>query len=111
MAKAKTTALSLELSTDGEQLVCFCKDYSIRLWRFRSGMLRRVYDESAEQMQEWQRGDDTRLKLEPIDYGTAVPLAAFTLNQALNQANAAMAMCARRHELCGEVAHGAVSLQ
>jgi len=75
MAKAKTTALSLELSTDGEQLVCFCKDYSIRLWRFRSGKLRRVYDESAEQMQEWQRGDDTRLKLEPIDYGAPLPLA------------------------------------
>jgi peptidylprolyl isomerase domain and WD repeat-containing protein 1 len=69
MAKAKTYALSLELSADGEQLLCFCKDYSIRLWRFRSGSLRRVYDESAEQVQEWQRGDDTRSKLDTIDYG------------------------------------------
>ena len=38
----------MELSLDGEQLACFGLDRTVRIWKFRSGKLRRVYDESLE---------------------------------------------------------------
>jgi peptidylprolyl isomerase domain and WD repeat-containing protein 1 len=50
MARSKTRACSLELSADGEQMVCFCEDSTVRVWKFRSGKLRRTYDESVEQV-------------------------------------------------------------
>jgi len=69
MARSKTRACSLELSADGEQMVCFCEDSTVRVWRFRSGKLRRTYDESVEQVAALQAGEDPRFKLEAIDFG------------------------------------------
>jgi len=69
MARAKTQACSLELSADGEQIVCFCEDAAVRVWRFRSGKLRRTYDEAVEQAAALQGGESERFKLEAIDFG------------------------------------------
>ena len=46
MAKEKVFALSLEVSIDGEQMVLYGSDKKIRVLRFRTGKLRRCYDES-----------------------------------------------------------------
>ena len=54
LAKAKTTARSLEVSKDGEQFAAFCGDGRVRVWRFATGKLRRTYDESLEVGGRWR---------------------------------------------------------
>ena len=46
LAKSKTTAETLELSNDGEQFVTVSQDRLIRVFKFKTGKLRRVYNES-----------------------------------------------------------------
>ncbi len=48
LAKAKTKALSLEVSKDGKLTAAFCADGRVRVWGFETGKLRRTYDESLE---------------------------------------------------------------
>lgn len=45
----------LQVSKDGQHLAAVCGDKRIRVWRFASGKLRRVYDESLEAANEVQR--------------------------------------------------------
>jgi peptidylprolyl isomerase domain and WD repeat-containing protein 1 len=55
LAKAKTRALSLEVSPDGRRFVACCLDGRVRVFDFRSGKLLRCYDESPDAAAEMQR--------------------------------------------------------
>ncbi|CAI7799569.1 unnamed protein product [Closterium sp. NIES-53] len=69
LAKAKTTAPSLEISPDGSQFATVSPDRRIRVFWFATGKLRRTYDESLEAAQELQRGDVPLYRLDAIDFG------------------------------------------
>ncbi|CAI5981363.1 unnamed protein product [Closterium sp. NIES-65] len=69
LAKAKTTAPSLEIAPDGSQFATVSPDRRIRVFWFATGKLRRTYDESLEAAQELQRGDVPLYRLDAIDFG------------------------------------------
>ncbi|PKA66866.1 Peptidyl-prolyl cis-trans isomerase CYP20-2, chloroplastic [Apostasia shenzhenica] len=69
IAKSKTTVSSIEVSSDGKQFVITSPDRRIRVFWFRSGKLRRVYDESLEVAQDLQRSDAPLYRLDAIDFG------------------------------------------
>ncbi|KAH0454720.1 hypothetical protein IEQ34_016644 [Dendrobium chrysotoxum] len=69
IAKSKTTVSSIEVSSDGEQFAITSPDRRIRLYRFRSGKMWRMYDESLEVAQDLQRSDVPLYRLEAIDFG------------------------------------------
>jgi len=72
LAKAKTTARSLDLSLDGSQFAMCCADSRVRVFRFATGKLRRVYDESLEAAHELQKAGSPNFTLEDIDFGRRV---------------------------------------
>ncbi|XP_010244091.1 PREDICTED: peptidyl-prolyl cis-trans isomerase CYP71 isoform X2 [Nelumbo nucifera] len=67
--KCKTTASAIEVSPDGNQFAITSPDRRIRIFWFRTGKLRRVYDESLEVAQDLQRSDAPLYRLEAIDFG------------------------------------------
>lgn len=67
--KSKTTVSAIEVSPDGKQFSITSPDRRIRLFWFRTGKLRRVYDESLEVAQDLQRSDAPLYRLEAIDFG------------------------------------------
>jgi peptidylprolyl isomerase domain and WD repeat-containing protein 1 len=69
MAKAKTKALSLEVSHDGEQFSTMGPDRRVRVFRFGTGKLRCVIDETLESANDVQRAGADAYKLEDIDFG------------------------------------------
>lgn len=69
IVKCKTTVSSIEVSPDGKQFSITSPDRRIRLFWFRTGKLRRVYDESLEVAQDLQRSDSPLYRLEAIDFG------------------------------------------
>lgn len=69
LAAAKTRARSLDVSRDGAHFAAFCADGRVRVWRLRTGKLRRVFDESAEAAHEVQKSGPEALRLEDIDFG------------------------------------------
>jgi peptidylprolyl isomerase domain and WD repeat-containing protein 1 len=50
IVKCKTSVSSIEVSPDGKQFSITSPDRRIRVFWFRTGKLRRVYDESLEVM-------------------------------------------------------------
>ncbi|XVE79289.1 hypothetical protein DITRI_Ditri14bG0045900 [Diplodiscus trichospermus] len=69
IAKCKTTVSAIEVSPDGKQFSITSPDRRIRVIWFRTGKLRRVYDESLEVAQDLQRSDAPMYGLEAIDFG------------------------------------------
>ncbi|KAI8471687.1 MAG: putative cyclophilin (cyp-15) [Monoraphidium minutum] len=69
LAQAKTHGRSLDVSRDGSQFAMFCADGRVRVWRLRTGKLRRSYDESLEASHELQKSGPEALQLEDIDFG------------------------------------------
>ncbi|XP_047315913.1 peptidyl-prolyl cis-trans isomerase CYP71 [Impatiens glandulifera] len=69
IVKCKTTVSSIEVSPDGKQFSITSPDRRIRIFWFRTGKLRRVYDESLEVAQDLQRSDAPLYRLEAIDFG------------------------------------------
>ncbi|XP_078447411.1 cyclophilin71 [Wolffia australiana] len=69
IAKCKTTVSGIEVSPDGSQFVTTSPDRRIRVFWYRTGKLRRVYDESLEVAQDLQRSDAPMYRLEAIDFG------------------------------------------
>ncbi|KAE8691052.1 Peptidylprolyl isomerase domain and WD repeat-containing protein 1 [Hibiscus syriacus] len=69
IAKCKTAISSIEVSPDGKQFAITSPDRRIRVFWFRNGKLRRVYDESLEVAQDLQRSDAPMYRLEAIDFG------------------------------------------
>lgn len=69
LAKAKTKALSIEVSTDGEQFSAMGPDRRVRVFRFATGKLRYVIDESLESANDVQRSGNEAYNLEDIDFG------------------------------------------
>ncbi|XVF69132.1 hypothetical protein PTKIN_Ptkin11bG0056200 [Pterospermum kingtungense] len=69
IAKCKTAISSIEVSPDGKQFSITSPDRRIRVFWFRTGKLRRVYDESLEVAQDLQRSDAPMYRLEAIDFG------------------------------------------
>nr|GMD69531.1 peptidyl-prolyl cis-trans isomerase CYP71 [Ipomoea batatas] len=67
--KCKTNISSIEVSPDGKQFSITSPDRRIRVFWFRTGKLRRVYDESLEVAQDLQRSDVPLYRLEAIDFG------------------------------------------
>ncbi|WJX73663.1 cytochrome P450 monooxygenase 71 [Trifolium repens] len=67
--KCKTSVSSIEVSPDGKQFSITSPDRRIRVFWFRTGKLRRVYDESLEVAQDLQRSDAPLYRLEAIDFG------------------------------------------
>ncbi|ESR37539.1 hypothetical protein CICLE_v10028028mg [Citrus x clementina] len=67
--KSKTTVSAIEVSPDGKQFSITSPDRRIRVFWFRTGKLRRVYDESLEVAQDLQRSDAPLYRLEAIDFG------------------------------------------
>ena len=76
LAKAKTKALTLEVSPDGEQFTTTGPDRKVRVFRFGSGKLRYVIDESLESANDAQRSGNATYALEDIDFGAASPWTA-----------------------------------
>ena len=72
LAKAKTKALSLEISPDGSQFTTTGPDRKVRVFRFESGKLRYVIDESLESANDAQRSGDSKYTLEDIDFGRRI---------------------------------------
>ncbi|KAG8488597.1 hypothetical protein CXB51_016499 [Gossypium anomalum] len=58
-----------ESDPDGKQFSITSPDRRIRVFWFRTGKLRRVYDESLEVAQDLQRSDAPMYRLEAIDFG------------------------------------------
>ena len=75
LAKAKTKALTLEVSPDGEQFTTTGPDMKVRVFRFSSGKLRYVIDESLESANDAQRSGNATYALEDIDFGRRVAVA------------------------------------
>ncbi|GLT63846.1 hypothetical protein SLA2020_363790 [Shorea laevis] len=69
IVKCKTTISAIEVSPDGKQFSITSPDRRIRVFWFRTGKLRRVYDESLEVAQDLQRSDAPMYRLEAIDFG------------------------------------------
>ncbi|KAI4322392.1 hypothetical protein L6164_022094 [Bauhinia variegata] len=69
IAKCKTSVSTIEVSSDGKQFSITSPDRRIRVFWFRTGKLRRVYDESLEVAQDLQRSDAPLYRLEAIDFG------------------------------------------
>ncbi|KAK2968073.1 hypothetical protein RJ640_000488 [Escallonia rubra] len=69
IVKCKTTVSSIEVSPDGKQFSITSPDRRIRVFWYRTGKLRRVYDESLEVAQDLQRSDAPLYRLEAIDFG------------------------------------------
>ncbi|VFQ82800.1 unnamed protein product [Cuscuta campestris] len=67
--KCKTTISSIEVSSDGKQFSITSPDRRIRVFWFKTGKLRRVYDESLEVAQDLQRSDVPLYRLDAIDFG------------------------------------------
>jgi peptidylprolyl isomerase domain and WD repeat-containing protein 1 len=73
-AKARTAPLSLALSADGTQFATFSPDRRVRVFRWASGKLRCVVDESLDAAAETQRAGPAAYQLEDIDYGRRMAL-------------------------------------
>lgn len=69
IVKSKTTVSAIEVSPDGKQFSIASPDRRIRVFWFRTGKLRRIYDESLEVAQDLQRSDAPLYRLEAIDFG------------------------------------------
>ncbi|XP_024519756.1 peptidyl-prolyl cis-trans isomerase CYP71 isoform X2 [Selaginella moellendorffii] len=69
LAKCKTTVSALEVSQDGLQFVTSSPDRRIRVFRFKTGKLRRTFDESLEVAQDLQRSDQPLCRLDAFDFG------------------------------------------
>ncbi|KAG0497286.1 hypothetical protein HPP92_001759 [Vanilla planifolia] len=69
IAKAKTTVSAIEVSSYGNQFAITSPDRRIRVFWFKTGKMRRVYDESLEVAQDLQRSDAPMYRLEAIDFG------------------------------------------
>ncbi|KHN21445.1 peptidyl-prolyl cis-trans isomerase CYP71 isoform X1 [Glycine soja] len=69
IAKCKTSVSAIEVSPDGKQFSITSPDRRIRVFWYRTGKLRRVYDESLEVAQDLQRSDAPLYRLEAIDFG------------------------------------------
>ena len=69
LAKAKTKALTLEISPDGTQFTTTGPDRKVRVFRFETGKLRYVIDESPETANDAQRSGVATYALEDIDFG------------------------------------------
>lgn len=69
IVKCKTTVSAIEVSPDGKQFSITAPDRRIRIFWYRTGKLRRVYDESLEEAQDLQRSDTPLYRLEAIDFG------------------------------------------
>lgn len=67
--RCKTSVSSIEVSPDGKQFSLTSPDRRIRIFWYRTGKLRRVYDESLEVAQDLQRSDNPLYRLETIDFG------------------------------------------
>ncbi|XP_026423820.1 peptidyl-prolyl cis-trans isomerase CYP71 isoform X2 [Papaver somniferum] len=72
VVKSKTSVSAIEVSPDGKQFAITSPDRKIRVFYFRSGKLRRQYDESLEAAQELQRADVPLYRLEAIDFGRRI---------------------------------------
>lgn len=69
LVKCKTTVSAIEVSPDGKQFSVTSPDRRVRVFWYRTGKLRRVYDESLEVAQDLQRSDAPMYRLEAIDFG------------------------------------------
>ncbi|XP_020592745.1 peptidyl-prolyl cis-trans isomerase CYP71 isoform X2 [Phalaenopsis equestris] len=69
IAKAKATVSAIEVSSDGKQFAVTSPDRRIRVYRFKTGKMWRMYDESLEVAQDLQRSDVPLYRLEAIDFG------------------------------------------
>lgn len=57
LMKSKATACALAISPDGSKFAIMSSDKRIRLFKYLSGKLSKVFDESLEAIQELQKGD------------------------------------------------------
>jgi len=69
LAKARTAVGCIEVSADGAQFSVTSPDRRVRVFRFATGRLRAVLDESLEAAAETQRAGGAALALDDIDYG------------------------------------------
>ncbi|PIA64527.1 hypothetical protein AQUCO_00100183v1 [Aquilegia coerulea] len=74
IVKCKTIASAIEVSADGKQFVITSPDRRIRVFWFKSGQLRQVYDESLEVVQDLQTSDAPLYRLDAIDFGRRMAL-------------------------------------
>ncbi|KAI3909834.1 hypothetical protein MKW92_050637 [Papaver armeniacum] len=72
VVKCKTTVSAIEVSPDGEKFAITSPDRKIRVFHFRSGMLRQQYDESLEVAQGLQRDNVPLYMLEANEFGRRV---------------------------------------
>lgn len=69
LAKRKIPVQTLAVSPNGASFAVISIDRRIRVFRLRTGKLRRTYDESLEMASRVQTSDNLAQKLEDIDFG------------------------------------------
>ncbi|KAK8960627.1 Peptidyl-prolyl cis-trans isomerase-like 2 [Platanthera guangdongensis] len=69
LSPIESSISELRVSSDGNQFAVTSPDRRIRIYWFRTGKMRRVYDESLEIAQDLQRSDAPLYRLEAIDFG------------------------------------------
>jgi peptidylprolyl isomerase domain and WD repeat-containing protein 1 len=73
-AKAKTTVYSLEFSPNGDMFVTSSRDQKIRVFKFASAKLIKVYDDSIAEFDAAQKDASSIYKLDVIDFGRRVAM-------------------------------------
>eukprot|EP00656_Telonema_subtile_P016642 TRINITY_DN1880_c0_g1_i1.p1 TRINITY_DN1880_c0_g1~~TRINITY_DN1880_c0_g1_i1.p1 ORF type:complete len:626 (-),score=216.45 TRINITY_DN1880_c0_g1_i1:214-2091(-) len=68
-AKAKVVPWCITFSPDGSLFATHSPDLKVRVFRFETGKLYRMYDESTTQYQEAQKRSESMYKLDNIDFG------------------------------------------
>lgn len=69
LVKQKLPVQTLAVSPDGASFAVISTDRRIRIFKLKTGKLRRTYDESLEMASQVQTSDNPTQKLEDIDFG------------------------------------------
>eukprot|EP00455_Lapot_gusevi_P044681 TRINITY_DN5619_c0_g1_i1.p1 TRINITY_DN5619_c0_g1~~TRINITY_DN5619_c0_g1_i1.p1 ORF type:complete len:639 (+),score=152.33 TRINITY_DN5619_c0_g1_i1:74-1990(+) len=71
-ARLKVAVQSLEFSPDGEMFVTLSRDAKIRIFKFLTGKIFKVYDDSIELFDQSQKDETSIYRLDLIDFGRRV---------------------------------------
>jgi peptidylprolyl isomerase domain and WD repeat-containing protein 1 len=76
LAKEKSFSHTIDVSSDGTQFVVFSVDKKIRIFRFLTGKVKRIYDESFSSMQDLSciTNENSIFQMDSIDYGRKIAI-------------------------------------
>ena len=83
LCKAKTTPTWVSISPDGSRFVVSATDCYVRVFDFKTGKLKRQYDETLKTLEERYKAGET-FGLEAIDFGRRVAFEKEYLSEILS---------------------------